>query len=79
MRSFTFFLAAMFLLAAHTSASAQLLRRKASCSSVYKRCLDYSAGYGPQEVKRCSELRETCMKTGEWKSRAFDYKDLVKR
>lgn len=79
MPSLAFLLAASFLLALSAPASAQLIKRKASCSSVYKRCLDYSAGYGPQEIKRCAGHRETCMKTGEWKSRAFEYKDLIRR
>jgi hypothetical protein len=79
MRVLTLLLAAASLAATSAPASAQLFKGKASCTSVYKRCVNYSAGYGPQEVKACEAQREACMKTGEWKSRAFEYKDLVKQ
>lgn len=79
LHSLILLLAASFLLAAHTPVSAQLFKRKPTCSSVYKRCLDYSAGYGPREVRQCAEHRDTCMKTGEWKSRAFEYKNVQKK
>lgn len=79
MRALMFSLAACFLLAFTAPSSAQIFKRKPSCTSVYKRCLNYSAGYGTREVKLCAGQRDACMKTGEWKSRAFEYKDLVRK
>jgi hypothetical protein len=69
-------LAVGLLAAATLPAAAQ---RKLTCTQVYKRCLTYNAGYGPREVRRCERGRDACLKSGEWHSRAFDYKDLTKQ
>ena len=47
-----------------------------TCTGLHNRCLGYNAGYGPAEVKKCADARRACMQTGNWNSRAFDYKNV---
>ena len=70
---------AFLVLAWNEPADAQIFKRKTTCSTIYKRCLNYSAGYGPLEAKRCDGHRDECMKTGEWKSRAFEYRNVERK
>ena len=69
----------LIVVAAAGPADAQVFKRKTTCSTIYKRCLNYSAGYGPLEIKKCDTHRDECLKTGEWKSRAFEYKDVERK
>jgi hypothetical protein len=80
MRILIFPLSVLIVVVAALPADAQLLKRKSTtCSIIYKRCLNYSAGYGPLEIKKCDTHRDDCLKTGEWKSRAFEYKDVERK
>ena len=73
MRIFAFNLTAAALIAAIGPAAAQ---SPPTCTGLHNRCLGYNAGYGPAEVKKCAEARRACMQTGNWNSRAFDYKNV---
>ena len=61
------------LLAAIEPAAAQ---SRQTCTGLHNRCLSYNAGYGPNEVKNCEDARKACMQSGNWNSRAFDYKNV---
>ena len=73
MRIVALSLAAAALMAAIGPAAAQSLL---TCSGLHQRCLSYNAGYGPAEVKKCRDARKACMQSGNWNSRAFDYKNV---
>ncbi|MDQ2954130.1 MAG: hypothetical protein M3R18_04235 [Pseudomonadota bacterium] len=73
MRVVVLSLAAAALMAAVGPAAAQ---SRLTCTGLYNRCLSYNAGYGPAEVKNCDDARKACMQSGNWNSRAFDYKNV---
>ena len=73
MRIFALSLTAAALMAAIGPAAAQ---SRQTCTGLHQRCLSYNAGYGPREVKKCEEARKACMQSGNWNSRAFDYKGV---
>jgi hypothetical protein len=73
MRIIALGLVAAALMAAIGPAAAQ---SRLTCTGLHKRCLSYNAGYGPAEVKNCEDTRKACMQSGNWNSRAFDYKNV---
>jgi hypothetical protein len=73
MRIFAPSLIAAALIAAMEPAAAQ---SRLSCTGLHQRCLSYNAGYGPREVRKCEDARKVCMQSGNWSSRAFDYKGV---
>ena len=73
MRLFALSLTVAALLAAMAPAAAQ---SRLTCTGLHNRCLGYNAGYGLAEVKKCADARRACMQTGNWNSRAFDYKNV---
>ena len=73
MRLIALSIVAAALMAAIAPAAAQ---SRLTCSGLHKRCLSYNAGYGPAEVKNCEDTRKACMQSGNWNSRAFDYKNV---
>ena len=73
MRVIALGLVAVALMAAIGPAAAQ---SRQTCTGLHNRCLSYNAGYGPKEVKNCEDARKACMQSGNWNSRAFDYKNV---
>ena len=73
MRIFRLTLAGVAVMASVAPAAAQ---SRLTCTGLHNRCLGYNAGYGPAEVKKCADARRACMQTGNWNSRAFDYKNV---
>ena len=53
--------------------------RGRSCTSTHAECVRMSTPFGPTWINNCARLRNTCMRTGEWRSGLRNYSNVERR